>query len=384
MKSTKKYSYGKQNITFGDIWEVAKTLKSGWLTQGPKIKEFEDKLCECTGAKYAVAVSNGTTALHLCMEALGISQGDEVITSPNTFLASSNCVLYAGGTPKFADIDKTTANISPEEIEKHITPNTKAIIPVHFAGQSCDMEKIKQIADKHSLFIVEDAAHAIGSDYKNSKVGSCKYSDLTTFSFHPVKTITTAEGGAITTNNKDLYEKLLILRSHGTTKNPELLTKNDGAWYYEMQSLGFNYRITDIQAALGVSQLKRLDKFKQKRRELVELYRKHFNKSERFSLLEEKEFSDACFHLCPLLINFDLISIDKKTLFTALVEKGLNLQVHYIPVHTQPYYKNLGFKDGDFPNAEKYYQMAISLPLYVDLTENDVNYIVKTIKETAV
>ena len=208
MKSTKKYSYGKQSITFTDIWQVIKTLKSPCLTQGPKIKKFEDDICGYTGAKYSVAVSNGTAALHLCMLAIGIKQGDEVITSPNTFLASANCILYAGGTPKFADIELETANISPEEIERQITPHTKAIIPVHFAGQSCDMEKIKTIADKHNLFIVEDAAHAVGSEYKNTKVGSCKYSDMTIFSFHPVKTITTGEGGAITTNNKELYEKL--------------------------------------------------------------------------------------------------------------------------------------------------------------------------------
>ncbi len=384
MKLNKKYSYGKQSITFSDVWQVIKALKSPCLTQGPKIKEFEEAICHYTGAKYAIVVSNGTAALHLCMLALGIKQGDEVITSPNTFLASSNCVLYTGGTPKFADIEFETANISPDEIEKQITTNTKGIIPVHFAGQSCDMEKIKAIADKYNLFIVEDAAHAIGSEYKGTKVGSCKYSDMTTFSFHPVKTITTGEGGAITTNNKELYEKLLMFRSHGVTKNPEIMIQNDGPWYYEMHELGYNYRITDIQAALGISQLKRLNKFMNKRRELTNLYRKALSNDERFFLLKEKEYSKACFHLCPLLINFEKVSMSKKEIFSKLSEKGLNLQVHYIPVHTQPYYKNLGFNEGDFPKAEEYYKKALSLPLYLDLKYSDINHIIKIIKETVI
>jgi dTDP-4-amino-4,6-dideoxygalactose transaminase len=245
------------------------------------------------------------------------------------------------------------------------------------------MKKIKDIADRNNLFVVEDAAHAIGSEYKGDKIGSCKYSDMTIFSFHPVKTITTGEGGAITTNNKELYEKLLLFRRHGVTKDPEILTKNDGLWYYEMHELGYNYRITDIQAALGISQLKRLDKFTQKRRQIVEWYKKLFSIDERFSLLEEKDYSKACFHLCPLLIDFDKINISKKELFTKLQEKGLNLQVHYIPVHTQPYYKNLGFNDGDFPKSEEYYKKALSLPLYVDLNYSDVTQIVKIIKESA-
>jgi len=380
----KIYSYGKQQVDFKDIFEVIKVLNSPFLTQGPKVKEFEADICEYTGAKYCVAVANGTAALHLCTLALNISQGDEVITSPNTFLASANCVLYAGGVPKFTDIDEKTACIDVNEIEKYITSNTKALIPVHFAGIPCDMKKIKNIADKHNLFIVEDAAHAIGSEYKGEKIGSCRYSDMTIFSFHPVKTITSGEGGAITTNNFDLYEKLLELRSHGMTKNPNKLHKNDGSWYYEMQSLGFNYRMTDIQAALGVSQLRKLNKFKAKRRELFKLYKKEFIGDDRFSLLEEPEYSDACYHLCPLLIDFDKISMTKEDLFNKLKEKGLFLQVHYIPVHTQPYYKNLGFNEGDFPKAEEYYRKTLSLPLYPQLTKNGVKYITKTIKELLV
>jgi len=372
--SKKKYNYGKQQLDFKDYFEVIKVLKSPFLTQGPKVKEIEEAICDYTGAKYCVAVANGTAALHLCMLALEIKNSDEVITSPITFLASSNCVLYTGGTPKFADINEKTACIDVNEIEKNITNKTKGIIPVHFAGISCDMEKIKGIADKHNLFIVEDAAHAIGTEYKGNKIGSCKYSDMTIFSFHPVKTITTGEGGAITTNNKELYEKLLMLRSHGTVKGEH--------WKYEMHVLGYNYRITDIQAALGVSQIKKLDKFKAKRRELFNLYKKEFAGDDRFLLLEEPDYSDACYHLCPLLIDFDRVRINKEELFDKLKDKGLYLQVHYIPVHTQPYYKNLGFNEGNYPKAEEYYKKTLSLPLYADLNYSDVKHIVKIIKET--
>ncbi len=377
----KNYTYGKQQISLGDIFSVLKTLKSPYLTQGPEITKFEKALCNYTGAKYAVAVSNGTAALHLAVLAAGVQPSDEVITSPITFVASSNCVLYAGAKVKFADIDPDTACIDSDEIEKNITENTKGIIPVHFAGQSCDMKKISDIAKKHNLFIIEDAAHALGSSYDGEKVGSCKYSDMTIFSFHPVKTVTSGEGGAITTNSKELYEKLLMLRSHGITKDPSKLTQNDGPWYHQMQMLGYNYRITDIQAALGSSQLKRLDCFCAKRRKLVNLYRQLLANDERFTLLKENEHSHACFHLCVLLINFDKVKMDKKEVFETLSKNGLNLQVHYIPVHTQPYYQQLGFKEGDFPEAAAYYKKAVSLPLYCDLSENDIKHIVKTLKK---
>lgn len=365
-KPNKKYPYGKQTLDFSDYWSVLSTLKSPFLTCGPKVKEFEQAICDYTGAKYCVSVSNATAGLHLAMLAIEIHQGDEVITSPNTFLASSNCILYAGGTVKFADIEADTANIDPKEIEKQITQKTKAIVPVHFAGQSCDMEKIRAIADKHNLFVVEDAAHAIGSEYKNTKVGSCKYSDMTVFSFHPVKTITTGEGGAITTNNEELYKKLLALRSHGMHKDGEMTTN----WKYEMRELGFNYRLTDIQAALGIAQLKKLDKFKKRRREIVEYYNKNLG----LPHLEEKEFSNACFHLYPVMVR------NREEFFHKAKTVGLNLQVHYIPIHTQPYYKNLGFNEGDYPNAEIYYKKCISLPLYPSLTDCDLTEIVKRIK----
>lgn len=362
----KVYNYGRQSLDFKDYWSVLSTLKSPFLTCGPKVKEFEQTICNYTGAKYCVSVSNGTAGLHLAILAIGIQQGDEVITSPMTFLASSNCILYGGGAVKFADIESDTANIDPREIEKQITPNTKGIIPVHFAGQCCDMEKIHEIAKKNNLFIIEDAAHAIGSDYKDSKVGSCKYSDMTVFSFHPVKTITTAEGGAITTNSEELYKKLLALRSHGMYKDGEMT----GNWKYEMRDLGFNYRLTDIQASLGISQMNKLNKFKKRRREIFEYYNKNLD----LPHLIEKEFSNACFHLYPVMVQ------DRENFYHKAKEVGLNLQVHYIPVHTQPYYKNLGFKEGDFPNAEFYYKQCISLPLYFDLNDSDLKEIVKRIK----
>ncbi len=396
MFSKKKYSYGKQSISWSDIWSVVKVLKSDWLTQGPKVKEFEQAICDYTGAKYCVAVSNGTAALHLSTLCFDLSKGDEVITSPNTFLSSANSILYSGGKVVFADIDPKTANIDPEQIKKQITSKTKGIIPVHYAGQSCDMKSISKIAKEHNLFVIEDAAHAIGSIYKGHKVGSCKYSDITTFSFHPVKTITTGEGGAITTNNKDLYEKLLMLRSHGVTKDKTRFVipvaepgssfikksefQNHGPWYYEQQLLGFNYRMPDINAALGISQLKRLDKFIKRRREIVDVYKKEFSGDPRFSFLEEKQYSKSAFHLFPLLVNFEEVKINKEQLFLKLREKGLCLQVHYIPVHLQPYYQRFGFKNGDFPITENYYRKTISLPVFFGLKSKDVFYIVQLIK----
>lgn len=362
----KTYTYGKQLLDFNDYCSVLKTLASPFLTCGPKVKEFEQTICDYTGAKYCIATSSATVALHIAMLALGVNHGDEVITSPNTFLASANCILYAGGTVKFADIETDTANIDPIEIEKQITEKTKGIIPVHFAGQSCDMQKIQEIAQKHNLFVVEDAAHAIGSDYKDTKVGSCKYSDMTIFSFHPVKTITTGEGGAITTNNKELYEKLLALRSHGMYKEGKMST----TWEYEMRELGYNYRLTDIQAALGISQMKKLDKFKKRRREIVEYYNKNLG----LPHLIEQDYSNACFHLYPVMVR------NREEFYHKAKNVGLNLQVHYIPVHTQPYYKNLGFKEGDYPNAEIYYKKCISLPLYPGLSNADLKEIVKRVK----
>ncbi len=377
----KKFNYGKQFLDLSDIWQVIKTLRCDFLTQGPKVVEFENAICKYTDAKYAVTVSNATAGLHIAMMALDIGSNDEVITSPITFLASANCALYVGASPKFVDIDSSTACIDVKKLEQAITQKTKVIIPVHFAGQSCDMKAIKEIADKHNLFVVEDSAHAIGSNYLTKKVGCCEFSDMSIFSFHPVKNMTTGEGGVITTNNEKLYKKLLLLRSHGMTKDQQILTKNDGPWYYEMHEFGFNYRLTDIQASLGISQLKKIEKFKKRRREIVEFYKKSLEKDERFSFLEEKDYANSCFHLFPLLINFDKIKISKKDLFLKLQENGLHLQVHYIPVHFQPFYKSkFGFKEGDFPNAEEYYKKTISLPVYYGLSDRDLSVVVDIIK----
>ncbi len=384
MFSKKIYTYGKQSISLRDIWEVVKVLRSDWLTQGPKIKEFEDALCSYTGAKYAVVVSNGGAALHLCMLALGVKSGDEVITTPNTFLASAICVLYTGGIVKFADIDPEIACIDPEKIKKQITSKTWGIVPVHFAGQPCDMQKIYEIAKKHNLFIVEDAAHAIGSEYKSKKIGACEFSDMTIFSFHPVKTITSGEGGAITTNSKELYEKLLLLRSYGITRDPQKMFHCDGGWCHQMIELGYNYRMTDVQAALGLSQLKRIGKFIKRRREIVEIYKQLFAGDARFGFLQEQGYSKSAWHLWPLMIDFDKIKINKKELFEKLKQHGLWLQVHYIPVHTQPYFQKLGFKVGDYPEAERYYQKTLSLPLHPGLSDNDIKKIVGIIKKVCV
>lgn len=363
----KTYGYGKQNISEDDIQSVIDVLKSPYLTCGPKVKEFEQAICDYTDSKYCVAVNSATSALHIAMLALGIKEGDEVITTPITFLASANCARYVGAKVVFADIDKETANISPDEIKKHITKNTRAIIPVHFAGQSCDMEEISKIAKEHDLFVIEDAAHAIGSVYKETNVGCCKYSDMTVFSFHPVKTITTAEGGCVTTNSEELYKKLCAFRSHGMHKDGEMASD----WRYDMRELGFNYRMTDIQAALGISQLKRLDDFKKRRREIVDYYNKNLG----LPHLIEKDFSNACFHLYPILVE------NRKEFYFKAKEVGLNLQIHYIPVHTQPYYKDLGYKEGDYPIAEKYYEHCISLPLYPELTDADLDEIIKRTRE---
>ncbi len=363
----KKYPYGKQCIDDLDKQAVLNTLGADFITSGPKVAEFEKALCEYTGAKYALALSSATAGLHLAVLVLNLKNTDEVITSPMTFLASANSILYANAKVKFADIHADTANINIEEIKKQYTTNTKAIIPVHFAGQSCDMEEIHTFAKEKNLFIIEDAAHAIGSEYKGRKVGSCAYSDMTVFSFHPVKTITTGEGGAITTNNKELFLRLRALHSHGMYKDGDMQNN----WEYEMRELGYNYRMTDIQASLGITQLQKLEKFKARRREIVEYYNKNLN----LPHLIEKNSSHACFHLYPILIE------KRKEFYFKAKQAGLNLQVHYIPVHTQPYYKNLGFKQGDYPIAEAYYEKTISLPLYPALTDEDLKEIVQRIKK---
>lgn len=370
-------SYGRQSINDKDIQAVVEVLKGDYLTTGPYVKEFEERVAEYVGAKYAVAVANGTAALHMACFAAGIGQGDEVIVTPMTFAASANCILYCGGTPVFADIDPVTYNIDPKEIEKKITDKTKAIIPVDFTGQSVDMDEIRKIADKYGLIIIEDAAHALGSEYKGKKVGS--QADMVEFSFHPVKPITTAEGGIVTTNSEDLYHKMLAFRTHGIIKDPELLIQNDGPWYYEQQYLGYNYRITDVQSALGLSQIRRLDSFVDRRREIVKRYNEAFNEFKEIITPFEAEYSNSGWHLYIIRIKPQLLNGARKEIFQALQAENIGVNVHYIPVYYHPYYKELGYEKGLCPHAEKLYDEIITLPLFPKMTNKDVQDVIEAV-----
>ena len=380
---TEFLSYGKQWIDDDDIRNVRAALSSDFLTQGPQIAEFEQALGKYTGARYCVAVANGTAALHLAVAALELAPDSEGITSTNSFVASSNAMIYNNIKPVFADIDQQTYLLDHSDLEKRITTRTKLIMPVHFAGQPAEMKSLKTLAEKYKCAVIEDAAHAIGSRYHDgSLVGNCRYSDLTIFSFHPVKTITTGEGGAITTNDPGLYEKLLLLRNHGITREPLRLTNHPGPWYYEMHLLGFNYRLTDLQAALGLSQLKKLDRFIQRRREIVQRYNTAF-KSVPWLIIpyEQKEVFSA-FHLYVLRIDFNKINRSRLQVMEILKKKNIGTQVHYIPIHTQPYYqRRYHYHWGEFPNAENYYQQALSIPLYPKLTDEQVQYVIGSILE---
>jgi len=392
--------YGKQSIDERDVASVSSVLRSKWLTQGPNTAEFESALCNIVSTGYAVAVNSGTSALHIACLAAGVKDGDEVITSPITFVASANCAVYCGGKPIFADIDPKTYNISPREIEKRITDKTKAVIPVHFAGQSCDMEVIQQIVSDaeikygHKIFIIEDACHALGSKYKGNEVGSCVFSDMTVMSFHPVKHITTGEGGVVLTNNDKLSKKLRMFRSHGTTSEPEEFISKDLAfpsnnsqlttpnsppnpWYYEQQVIGYNYRITNIQCALGLSQIKKLEKFRKRRKEIVNQYNSVFKDLEFLQIPFEDQNCNSNFHLYVLLFDFEGIGIDRASFMALLREKGFYTQVHYIPVHLQHYYrKNFRTDWGDYPNAEAYYKKCLSIPLFPAMTDIDIENVI--------
>lgn len=375
--------YGHQFIDDADINAVLDVLKSDYLTQGPAVTRFEQEICRITGAKYCVAVSNATAGLHIAVAALELEEGTEGITTPNTFLASSNSMVYNGLRPVFADIDPVSYNINPKKIEEKISDKTGLVIPVHFAGLSCEMEKIGALARKHNLRIIEDAAHAIGSQYADgSFVGNCKYSDMTVFSFHPVKTVTTGEGGAVTTNDEVLYRRLQALRSHGVTKDENILTRNPGPWYYEMHTLGFNYRMTDMQAALGYSQLLKLPFFKKRRREIIAAYNSAFSGMEYLRTPTEPADVCSCFHLYVVQIDFGLLGKSRAKVMQELRERGIGTQVHYIPVHTQPFYmKKFGYQEGDYPVAEKYYDQALSLPLYPGMSDDDINNVINAVKE---
>ncbi len=364
-----EYSYGHQCIGDDDIAAVEAVLRSDCLTTGPEISRFEREFADYVGARHAVAVSNATAGLHLAALAAGLGPGLEGITSPMTFLSSANSILYTGAKVAFADIDPETANVTAQEIARHLTDRTRVIIPVHYAGQSCDMQPIHDLAKSHGLTVIEDAAHAVGSGYQGHKVGSCQYSDMAVFSFHPVKNMTTGEGGMITTNRDDLHGRLLELRSHGVHKDHGM----EGTWEYEMRALGFNCRMTDLQAALGRSQLRKLERFKRRRREIVDFYNERLG----FAHLGERPWSDACFHLYPILVR------DRRAFYFRAREEGLRLQVHYIPVHTQPYYRSLGFRTGDFPKAEEYYAHCISLPLHPGLSDADLGEIAQRLDRVA-
>ncbi|WP_339193559.1 UDP-4-amino-4,6-dideoxy-N-acetyl-beta-L-altrosamine transaminase [Aeribacillus sp. FSL W8-0870] len=372
--------YGRQWIDEDDIEAVIEVLKGSYLTTGPYLAKFEQAVAEYVGAKYAVAFSNGTAALHGACFAAGIGNGDEVITTPMTFAASANCVIYQGGTPIFSDIDEKTYNIDPNKIEEKISDKTKAIIPVDFTGQPAELDGILEIAKKHNLVVIEDAAHALGAVYKGKKVGSI--SDMTMFSFHPVKHITTGEGGIITTNNREYYDKLLQFRSHGITREKDKLNEFHGPWYYEMQFLGYNYRMTDIQAALGTSQLKKVDKFVELRRKYVAMYNEAFKDIDEIITPFQHEDGQSSWHLYIIRLKLDKLTASRREIFEALQQQNIGVNVHYIPVHLQPYYQQLGYKKGICPNAEKLYEEMITLPLFPAMSEKDVHDVIKAVKRT--
>jgi UDP-4-amino-4,6-dideoxy-N-acetyl-beta-L-altrosamine transaminase len=366
--------YGRQTIDEDDIQAVVEVLRSDYLTTGPKIAEFEKAVADYVGAKYAVAIANDTAALHAACFAAGIGEGDEVITTPITFAASSNCVLYCGGTPVFADIDPKTYNIDPEDIRRKITDRTKAIIAVHLAGQPCDMDAIHAIAKEHNLVVIEDAAHALGAEYKGKKIGAL--SDMTTFSFHPVKPITTGEGGMIVTDNEELYHKLVLFRSHGITRNEEDMTRMDGAWFYQQIELGYNYRITDIQCALGCSQMKKLDRFLARRRAIAKRYDEAFADCDNIVTPYQLPDTNSGWHLYIIQV----LNCDRKAVFEKLRENGIGVNVHYIPVYQHPYYRQHGYQDVCCPVAEEVYSHIISIPIYPGLTDAQQDEVIQKIK----
>jgi perosamine synthetase len=393
--------YGHHYIDEDDIDAVVEVLRTGMLTQGPKVHEFERAIADMVGAKYAVAVSSGTAALHLASLVAGFGAGDTVFTSTNTFVASANCVKYVGATPAFTDIGKQTLNMDVEDLIARCKKAKKVagIIPVHFAGTSCDMKRIANVAQEYASIVIEDASHGLGGEYSDgSKIGNCKYSDMTVFSFHPVKGIAAGEGGMITTNNKHYYTELLKLRSHGIYKgnfefpgisigDDHLINQKDAfgsddklnPWYYEMQNLGFNYRITDIQSALALSQLNKIDDFIQRRREIASIYDKAFSNVENVSVMQIQSRSFSAHHIYVLRIQFEKLGILRKNFMENLFSQNIGTQVHYIPVPLHPYYQNLGFDINDYPETKSYYEEALTIPMYYKLKDEQVHMVINSI-----
>lgn len=372
--------YGRQCIDDDDVAAVVETLKSDLITCGPKVQALEQKLCEITGAKYAVVVCNGTAALHLAALAAGFQEGDEVIVSSITFAASSNCVLYCGARPVFADIKPDTYNIDPQSVRKLITPRTKGIVAVDFTGQAVEHDELRAICQEHNLIFIEDAAHAIGTKYKGRPVGSL--ADMTCFSFHPVKTVTGGEGGAITTNDEQLYRRLLRVRTHGITRvQSEMVHPTDALWYNEQVELGYNYRMTDFQAALLISQLNKLPKFSVRRKEIVKKYDEVFSQMPELVVQREIPESDTTRHLYILRLNPEKLTCNRREFFDALYAENTCPQVHYLPVYWHSYYEKLGYEKGLCPNAEKYYEEVMSIPLYYSLTDEDVEDVIHAVKK---
>jgi len=379
--------YGRQTISEQDVQAVVNVLRSDWLTQGPAVERFERAVANYCGARYAVAVNSATSALHIACLAADVGQGDILWTTPNTFVASANCGLYCGSGVDFVDIDSRTYNMSVDELDRKLEDARqtgklpKVVIPVHFAGQPCDMARISELADRHGFTVIEDASHAIGGRYRDTKIGSCAFSDMTVFSFHPVKIITTGEGGMVLTNRKELHDKLMRLRSHGITRDPDLMQgESHGPWYYQQIELGFNYRMTDIQAALGISQMQRLNEFVLRRHELARRYDRMLYDLP-LTLPWQSPDGYSAFHLYVVRVDAARTKTPRRQIFDDLRAANIGVNVHYIPVHTQPYYRRMGFAAGMFPESESYYAEAISLPMFAGMSEEQQDYVISTIRQ---
>lgn len=371
--------YARQWVDEADVQAVIEVLRSDWLTTGPKVAEFEEAFSDFVNAREAVAVSSGTAALHAAMYAIGIGPGEEVIVPAMTFAASANCVVFQGGTPVFADVDLDTLLLDPAQVEAKITPRTKAIIAVDYAGQACDYDALKAIADRHHLILVADACHSLGGSYKGHSVGSL--ADLNVFSFHPVKHITTGEGGMITTDDPDLVQRMRIFRNHGITSDHRQRTEQ-GSWFYEMVDLGYNYRITDIQCALGLSQLKRLPKFLERRRQIAMLYDDACSQIPEIMPLAVRQDATHAYHLYVVKVDFEALGIDRSTLFQTLWKKGIGVNVHYIPVHLHPYYRqHFNTRKGDCPMAEAAYESILTLPAFPAMSGDDVDAVITALSK---